>query len=247
MSYRTGTILRNGFTDSAVVLKDGSIYELKRDGRAFNHMNKDERRTFVDVASWRASLSKVDEIKEDNVFARVPKTPMTSRVFSYPPDAPHWEIAADILMYFKCRTNCHVETLKEKQQGLVKAKIALLKLDLDPPQFDDPLILAFLRTVEGAKGYIETSINHYNSRIAEYSKYNNGAAYYAYVVNNPKVFVKYTNSDEMLPLGVHVDSEQIVLNRCGYKTFQEATKSPEMPEFWVLWNKKMTKLRVEIV
>ena len=242
-SYRTGTILRNGFIDSAVVLNDGSIYELKRDGRSFNRSNSDERRTFLDVASWRASLSNVDTITKDNVFERVPKEPLTSRVFQYSADMPHYEIALDLLRQFKSRTDCHVETAKEKQQGLLKAKIALLKLELDPPEFDSET-MGCHTTVEGAKHYIETYMAYYKSRVAEYSKYKNGIAYYCSAVHNPKVFIKC--GDEMVPLGVDEASGQVVLNRNGFRTFTEATQT-YIPEFWALWNKKLTKLRVEIV
>jgi len=244
MSYRTGTILRNGFTDSAVVLKDGSIFELKRDGRAFTHINKDERRTFLDVASWQASLSNVDTITKDNVFERAPKEPLTSRVFQYSADLPQYEIALDLLRQFKSRTGCHVETAKEKQQGLLKAKIALLKLELDPPEFDEREAVGYHTTVQGAKGYLETTMDYYKSRVAEYSKYKNGTAYYCSAVHNPKVFVKC--GDEMVPLGVDEASGQVVLNRNGFRTFMEATQT-YMPEFWALWNKKLTKLRVVIV
>ena len=244
MSYRSGTILRNGFTDSAVVLKDGSIFELKRDGRAFNNCNKDQRRTFIDVASWRPSLTNVDEITKDNVFARVPKEPLTSRVFQYSADMPQYEIALDLLKQFKCRTECHVETEKEKQQGLLKVKIALLKLELDPPEIDSET-MGYHTTVQGAKTYLETTMDYYKSRVAEYSKYKNGTAYYCAAVHNPKVFVKC--GDEMVPLGVDQASRQVVLNRNGFKTFQEACGSFGLPEFWAFLNKKLTKLRVEII
>ena len=244
MSYRTGTILRNGFTDSAVVLKDGSIYELKRDGRSFNRSNSDERRTFVDVASWRASLSNVDEITKDNVFARVPKEPLTSRVFQYSSDMPHYEIALDLLRQFKSRTDCHVETAKEKQQGLLKAKIALLKLELDPPEIDHT-VFASTTQVENVKSYYLNWMRACSIHIAELSKLPNSTVYKPIIAHyNPKVFIKSGN--EMVPLAVHEPSGHIVLNGTGYKTFQEATQSSEQPEFWALWNKKLTKLDVFI-
>lgn len=244
MSYTSGTMLRNGFTDSAIVLNDGSIYELKRDGRAFNNSNKEQRRTFVDVASWQASLSNVEAITTETRSSKA-KASLTSRVFQYSTDMSHSEIAVDLMRHFKSETFCRVDSAKIWQQDLIKAKISLLKLELDPPVFDEAV--RFHTTVEGTKEYIASWLNICTSRIAEYNTYPNSTVYIANIMYlKPKVFVSCGN--EIVPLGVHEASGHIVLNRTGYKTFADAAPcgSDGMPEFWAFCNNKLTKLNVSV-
>lgn len=240
MSYTCGTILRNGLTDSALILKDGTVFELKRDGRAFNNCNKDTRRTFVDAAAWSASLSKVEAITTETRSPKAPKAPLTSRVFHYTADVPHSQIALDLLKHFKSDTFCRVDSAKVWQQDMIKTNISLLKLELDPPEFDGARM-----TLEGAKEYLPYWKNLCMSRIAEYSTYPNSTVYLTNIMYfSPKVFVKCNN--EMVPLGVHEASGHIVLNRVGFKTFAAAVAADGLPEFWALWNKKLTKLDVSI-
>ena len=239
-------MLRNGFADSALVLKDGTVYELKRDGRAFNNCNKDTRRTFVDVASWRASLRNVEAITTET---RSPKAPLTSRVFSYSADVPHSQIALDLLTHFKSDTYCRVDSAKVWQQDMIKTKISLLKLELDPPEFDRAAV-GYHTTVIGAKEYLTEWMKTCTSRITEYSTYHNSTVYIANIIYfSPKVFVKCSDPDEMVPLGVHEASGHIVLNRNGFKTFADAAPcGPDgLPEFWAFCNKKLTKLNVSVV
>ena len=247
MSYTPGTMLRNGFTDTAVVLKDGSIFELKRAGRS---LYASDRRTFTDVAAWRASLNidSTTEIVSVPKEAKAPKVTLTSRVFQYTADVPHSEIALDLLKHFKCRTDCRVDSLKVWQQSLVKAKIGLLKLELDPPEFDPEIFgSSCIPSVDSAKHYYTRWMTFCNSRIAEYSKLPNTTVYCPTIAYfTPKVFVKIGN--EMVPLAVHEESGHVVLNRSGYKKFADAAPcGPDgLPEFWALSNKKMTKLDVSI-
>ena len=243
MSYTPGTMLRNGFTDTAIVLKDGSIFELKRAGR---RLYASDRRTFSDVAAWRASLNidTTTEIVSEPKTPKAPKVSLTSRAFHYSADVPHPEIALDLLKHFKCRTDCRVDSLKTWQQEMVKVKIDLLKLELDPPEFDRT-VFASTTQVENVKSYYLNWMRACSIHIAELSKLPNSTVYKPIIAHyNPKVFIKSGN--EMVPLAVHEPSGHIVLNGTGYKTFQEATQSSEQPEFWALWNKKLTKLDVFI-
>jgi hypothetical protein len=249
MSYTPGTMLRNGFTDTAVVLKDGSIFELKRAGR---RLYASDRRTFSDVAAWRASLN-VDTTTEivsvpKTSVTNAPKVSLTSRVFQYTADVPHSEIALDLLKHFKSRTDCRVDSLKIWQQEMVKVKIALLKLELDPPEIDPEIFgSSCIPSVDTAKHYYRRWTNLCTTRIAEYSKLPSSTVYCPTIAYfTPKVFVKIGN--EMVPLAVHEESGHVVLNRTGYKKFADAAPcGPDgLPEFWALSNKKMTKLDVSI-
>jgi len=245
MSYTPGTMLRNGFTDTAIVLKDGSIFELKRGGRS---LYASDRRTFTDVTAWRASLNidTTTEIVSEPKAPKAPKVTLTSRVFQYTADVPHSEIAVDLLKHFKSRTDCRVDSLKVWQQEMVKVKITLLKLELDPPEIDRT-VFASTTTVENVKPYYENWMTACKVHIAELSKSPNSTVYHPVIARyNPKVFVKIGN--EMVPLAVHEESGHVVLNRAGYKKFSDAVPcGPDgLPEFWAFSNKKMAKLDVSI-
>ena len=239
-------MLRNGVTDTAVVLKDGSVFELKRDGRTFNYTNRGERRTFADADAWRASLSVDSTAELVSTTQPKPKASLTSRVFQYTADVPHSQIAVDLLKHFKSNTHCRVDSLKVWQQELVKVKIDLLMLELDPPEIDRT-VFASTTTVENVKPYYENWMTACKVHIAELSKSPNSTVYHPVIARyNPKVFVKCSDPDEMVPLGVHEASGHIVLNGAGFKNFADAAPcgSDGLPEFWVLWRNKMTKLNV---
>jgi hypothetical protein len=124
-------------------------------------------------------------------------------------------------------------------------KIQFLKLELDPPEYD-PMMTGYLKSYDEAKKHYTGAIQYYTNAINNCKKYKDSIMYNSYSIYNPKVFVKI--NDEMTPLGVHEESSKIVINKNGYKTFGEAVPvgSDGLPEIWVFWGKKFTKLSVTI-
>ena len=248
MSYTPGMILRNGTTDSVIVLKDGTLYELKRDGLTFPSSRVAERKRFPDAAAWRASLSADNGLtttKPGEYVKPSRKIKILNRTFEYSAGTPHSQIAYDILTHFKSDTGCYHSNAKNIQQELLKMKIASMKLELDPPEYD-PKMTGGPKCYDQDKMHFERSIQYWTSRIKEHNKYKDSTIYNAYATYKPKVFVKM--NDVMVPLGVHEGLGKVVLNKNGYNSFGEATSvGPDgLPEMWVFCRKKFTKLSVTI-
>ena len=240
-------ILRNGETDTALVLKDNTILELKRDGSAFQRSNQATRRTFQDVTAWQASLTS-DSVSVTATLPvvstrvkgapRTKKIPILARTFQYTADVPHWQIAKDLLENFRCKTDCYVTPTYKVE--LINTKIALLKLDFDPPQYDT----VRFQSPEQARLNLTNDLNWMTAYSLRLTRPN----YICASRWNPKVFVKCSDPEQMLSLGVDIPSSQIVVNSNAYKTFGEIASvgSDGLPEFWAFWGKKFTKLSVTI-
>jgi hypothetical protein len=158
------------------------------------------------------------------------------RTFQYTADVPHWQIAKDLLENFKSKTDCYVAPTYKVE--IINTKIALLKLDFDPPEYDT----GRFESPEQARWRLTHDLSWMSAWPRTTPTYHCTAKY------NPKVFIKCSDPEQMLPLGVHISSSQIVINNNAYKTFGEVAPvgSDGLPEFWAFWMKKFTKISVTI-
>jgi hypothetical protein len=143
----------------------------------------------------------------------------------------------EIMEAFKMKT--YSDPLPNYRNHLVNAKIAILKLEMDPPVYD-----SVYDTVEYARSYLTDSVKFYEQMVAKNPE--NRSRYYVGV--NQKVFIK-TEQSTMLPLAVNVADEKIIVDKLGYTSFSEVTGSVpnELPEIWVLHKKALRKVRISMV
>ena len=237
---QAGTVIRAGTAHSAVILANG-VLEVKRDNvrKLKNH--------FASAADWAASLG-VDATTLVYTAAGAYKKPTKlDRIFSYTADTPHWRIAKDLLDHYSTKVFQYGSIdIKSLNTQIAQAQITLLKLNLDPPEFDpmwsmyqtlDPTL-----KYQSAREYHENHLNRLRKRFAKQGNTPARRVYQIYT-SNPHVFIK--KGDEMLPLSYCEAEQKFVVGRTGYNRFEEYTGT--MPEFWVQWQRKFTKLRLEIV
>jgi len=242
MSQQPGTVIRLGTAHSAIVLASG-VLEVKRDNvrKLKNH--------FASAADWAASLG-VDATTLVYSAASVYKKPTKlDRIFSYTADTPHWCIAKDLLEHYNTKViMSRTLDIKSLNSQIAHAKITLLKLDLDPPEFEpmwsmyqtlDPTL-----KYQHAREYHERILTHLHKRLAKQGNTPARRVYQIYT-SNPHVFIK--KGDEMMPLSYCEAEQKVVVARAGYDRFEDYTGITAMPEFWVQWQHKFTKLRLEIV
>ena len=230
MSIEIGTVVRAGTEHSAIILA-GSILEVKRSN------TKGLKNTFSSVDEWAASLGvETSSLTYTRASAKPTKL---DRIFKYNVGTPHWRIAKDLLDHYN--TKIHVyqiyNTASTKEQ-ITKVQITLLKLDLNPPEFH-PMWQNFPVNVEHARNYHETELRQLRSNIAREGHREASKSYFTYIIN-PHVFIK--KGDKMIPLSYNEANQHVVVRRSGYERFEDYTGST--PEFWVLWQRKFSKLRV---
>ena len=232
MNTRIGMMLRNGSTDTAVVIKNGIILELKHNGTTFNYSNRNERKSFATLDAWAAYLNvPAQDIQICWPTRPIAADPLESRI-EYSAQNPHWRIVKDIMEAFKIST--YSDLLPNYKNHLVNAKIALLKLEMDPPVYD-----SVYDTVEFARSYLTDSVKFYEMMVAKNPE--NRSRYYVGV--NQKLFIK-TEQSTMLPLAVSIADEKIIVDKIGYTSFSEVTGSNGVPEIWVLHKKQLSKVRI---
>jgi hypothetical protein len=234
---QSGDILRNGKTDTALILKDNRVLELKRAGISYK---KDARKIFPTVEDWSASLTS----PVITVNSHIPRERKIDRIFKYTADVPHWQIAKDLLDHFGLEIN--TVPITSDTQNLIKATISLLKLDLEPPEL--PLHLQLQNSsVKDARIELMRWTNILEKRIASDPYGSRKTRYYGGSVNNRTLFVK--SGDQLFPLSVNVDSKHIILGQFGYSKFSEVVACDEngLPEFWATWNHTIMKINVSIV
>ena len=232
MNTRIGMMLRNGSTDTAVVIKNGIILELKHNGTTFNYSNRNERKSFATLDAWAAYLNvPAQDIQICWPTRPAPVDPLESRI-EYSAQTPHWRMVKDIMEAFKINT--YSDLLPNYKNHLVNAKIALLKLEMDPPVYD-----SVYDTVEFARSYLTDSVKFYEMMVAKNPE--NRSRYYVGV--NQKLFIK-TEQSTMLPLAVSIADEKIIVDKIGYTSFSEVTGSNGVPEIWVLHKKQLSKVRI---
>ena len=232
MNTRIGMMLRNGSTDTAVVIKNGIILELKHNGTTFNYSNRNERKSFATLDAWAAYLN----VPAQDIQICWPTRPIAAdpleRRIEYSAQTPHWRMVKDIMEAFKIST--YSDLLPNYKNHLVNAKIALLKLEMDPPVYD-----SVYDTVEFARSYLTDSVKFYEMMVAKNPE--NRSRYYVGV--NQKLFIK-TEQSTMLPLAVSIADEKIIVDKIGYTSFSEVTGSNGVPEIWVLHKKQLSKVRI---
>jgi len=232
INTNVGMMLRNGSTDTAVVIKNGSILELKHNGETFKYNNRSERKTFADLAAWAAYLN----VPAHDIQVCWPTRPIAAdpleRHIEYSVHTPHWRIVKQIMETFNIST--YSDLLPKYRNHLVNAKIELLKLDMDPPVYDPAY-----DTVEYARSYLTDSVKFYEVMVAKNP--DNRSRYY--VGANQKLFIK-TEQSTMLPLAVSIADEKLIVDKNGYTRFSEVTGSDEIPEIWVLHKKQLSKVRI---
>lgn len=237
MTPQPGMMLRNGSRDTAVVTKDGTVFELKHNGEKFNFENRSERKTFPDLASWAAYLN----VPAGDIEVCWPTKPAApdplERHFIYNTQTPHWRIVEDVMEAFKLKTGS--EPLPNYKNRLITAKIELLKLELDPPIYESRY-----GSLAAARICMTHSAEYFENMMAKNPE--NRRLYY--VRGLPKIFIK-TEQSTMLPLGVNAVDEKIIVNKIGYTRFSEAAAYDinGIPDIWVLHKKQMVKVRISIV
>jgi len=230
-----GMMLRNGSTDTAVVIKNGIILELKHNGTTFNYNNRNERKSFADLDAWAAYLN----VPAQDIQVCWPTRPIATdpleRHIEYSAHSPHWRIVKQIMEAFKIKISS--DLLPNYKNHLVNAKIAVLKLEMDPPVYDSAY-----DTIEYARSYLTDAVRFYEVMVAKNPE--NRSRYY--VPANQKLFIK-TEQSTMLPLSVSISDEKIIVDKIGYTSFSEVTGSNELPEIWVLHKRQMSKVRIVTV
>lgn len=235
LTLQPGMMLRNGSRDTAVVTKDGTVFELKRNGEKFNFENRSERKTFADLATWAAYLNVPSHGIEICWPTRPAAPDPLERQIEYSAHTPHWLIVKEIMEVFNIKTTS--DRLPNYKNLLVSMKIALLKLEMDPPVYD-----SCYSSLENARVYLTESLNFYEKMLA--NNPDNRSRYY--VPANQKLFIK-TEQSTMLPLAVNIADEKIIVNKLGYTSFSELIGSDGLPEIWVLHKKKLSKVRIVTV
>lgn len=233
----SGDIIRNGNTDTALILKDNRVLELKRAGISYK---KDARKTFATVEEWCASLTN----PVLTVNTRIPRGRKVDRIFKYNADVPHWQIVKDLLDHFGLEIN--TIPITSDAQNLIKTTISLLKLDLEPPEI--PLYLQLKNaSVKEARIELMRWSDILEKRIAFDPYGSRKTRYYGQSVNNRTLFVK--SGDQMFPLSVNLESKHIILGQMGYSKFSEVVEcdSNGLPEFWATCNHQLMKINVSIV
>lgn len=242
MSQQSGTVIRVGTAHSAIVLANG-VLEVKRDNvrKLKNH--------FASAADWAASLG-VDATTLVYTAAGVYKKPTKLyRIFSYTADTPHWHIAKELLEHYNTKViPSWTLDIKSLNTQIAQTQITLLKLELDPPEFDPMWSMCdgLDQNVkyQHAREYHERILTQLHRRLAKQGNTPARRVYQIYT-SNPHVFIK--KGDEMMPLSYCEAEQKVVVARAGYDRFEDYTGITAMPEFWVQWQRKFTKLRVEVV
>ena len=240
-SQQPGTVIRVGTGHSAIVLANG-VLEVKRDNvrKLKNH--------FASAADWAASLGvDVTTLVYSAAECRSSKPTKLDRIFSYTAETPHWRIAKDLLEHYNTKTyqttTLDVKSLKNQ---LAEIQIKLLKLELDPPEFDPMWSFYTDQNLKytSAREYHEGTLRHLRKQLAKEGNVPAGKVYFSYMTN-PHVFIK--KGDQMVPLSYHEAEQKVIVGRAGYDRFEDYTGiTTTAPEFWVQWQRKFTKLRVEI-
>lgn len=227
-----GTMIRDSTHSTAIVMDDRSLLEVKRDHQ------KGLKNKFATVEAWAASLGTTPATLtyEQPRAGRSARPTKLERVFRYEVGCPQWQIAKDLLDHFntKIRATYRFEPVKNL---ITKVQIKLLKLELDPPEFEG----SWATSVEHARGYHEVELQHLRARLEQNGDHVASQPSYCTYISNPHVFIK--KGDTMLPLGYNEQDKVVVVRGQGYRTFQDYTQTPS--EFWALWQGKLTKLRVE--
>ena len=240
LSQQLGTIIRAGTTHSAIVLADG-VLEVKRDNlrKLKNH--------FASAADWAASLGVDVTTLVYSTASTSTKPTKLDRIFSYTAETPHWRIAKDLLDHYRTKliTSRSLD-IKSLKAQVTQAEITLLKLDLDPPEFD-PMWSMYDGLDQNAKylsarEYHENTLRYLRKRLAKEGNVPAAKVYFSYMTN-PHVFIK--KGDQMVPLCYNEAEQKVVVGRTGYNTFEDYT-GITTTEFWVQWQRKFTKLSVEI-
>ena len=268
MAHTYGTMVRNGFTDTAIImggyLGNVSVLEVKR-----NNV-RNMKNVFSSVDEWATSLGveastltysernsqQTNGAPSDGAptnGARTngsptngsptngsptngsPRTKALLRmksVFRYEAGTPDWAIAKDIVSTFGGRSYSSIYDPISIKNEITKCQIALLKMELDPPEFE---MLSWSNSLEAARGYQKTHLIVLRKKLEEVMSVDCSV-----FIRNPRVFIK--KDGEMLPLNYHQEKKKVVVNSVGYDHFYEYTPSPEI---WVHWHNKMTLIDIQ--